>query len=555
MSRPVNPYAVPAVYEPQKLARMVGNIFIEALPRALSDAEVLNSLSLEPDFSTEQRQWDNHLRVQQVKSLANFMVPLDRHLELARMLDTMLREGYVGRGPRTKEFVEKLQNSYLLQKEGKTFTQAADTIGSQDSAALIGVPGMGKSTTARRWLAQYPRVIVHEDMDVVQVTYIHVDMSSDGASVKALAIAIISQLDQLLPEYGYHKLYLQSTGHTSTESLIHTAARLLTIHHVGLLVADEVQNLAGSPKGAQTVMTELVTMCNTLNVPILFIGTNKASKVLGVDLRSARRAIGGFGSWGPMPRFDAGESVPGTVDEDSEWARFVQILWLYQWVREPIALTKDMLDYLYSRTQGIIDLVIKLFAIAQVRAIVYNLETLSEELLEQVYQEDFKLLHEAIDAMANGDAKAYEKFADVRPLDFEGQVQQHQARARSQILRARSVKPNETGFVETVATGLVALGFSSEDAVVLASKAQDDGKAKNPLEAVAQIAKEQRPSSLRLPSKPTGKAAEVLYPDFSSRPHDYRRATAAAAKNGSSIINELKALGMVRKAEELVPLD
>ena len=328
-----NPNAVRAIYSPQALSRMRGNIFIEALPRALSDAEVLECLSLQPDFCAEQRQWENHERVQQVKSLANFMVPLDRHLALARALDTMLREGYVGRGPRSKEFVARLQNSYSLQKEGKTFAQASDTIGSQDSAALIGVPGMGKSTTVRRWLAQYPRVIVHDDVDVVQVTYLHVDMSSDGVSVKALAIALISQLDRLLPQHEYHKLYLQSTGRTSTEALIHIAARLLNIHHVGLIVADEVQNLAGSAKGAQTVMTELVTMCNALNVPVLFIGTNKASKVLGVDVRSARRAIGCFGSWGQMPRYDSGALNPSSSNDCSEWSDFVQVLWTHQWVR------------------------------------------------------------------------------------------------------------------------------------------------------------------------------------------------------------------------------
>ena len=89
----------------------------------------------------------------------------------------------------------------------------------------------------------------------------------------------------------------------------------------------------------------------------------------------------------------------------------------------------------------------------------------------------------------------------------------------------------------------------------MAKKAEDDGQAKTPLDALVLIAKEQRSHSSRTSSKKNSATRKVLYPDFSSRPADYRRATAEAALNGSSIIGELKALGMVRKAEELIPLD
>lgn len=540
--------AVKASYTPSKIPRMQGNPFIEALPPSLSDDEALACLTLKPDFSPQQRDWENHERIQQIKSLSNIMVPLTCHLELARNVDAKMREGYVGRRPRTKQMVAALQAAYALQKEGRTFSQSAQTLGPRDSAALIGVPGMGKSTTIIRWFSQYPRVIDHGD-GVLQIPYVHVDMASSGTSVKSLAIAIISQIDQLVPECGYAKLYLQSATRKSTEDLIHAAGRLVALHYVGLVVADEIQNLSGA-KGVQTVMTELVTMCNTFSVPLLFIGTNKALNILGADFRSARRAIGGLAPWKPLPRYDD-EYIP-EGENFSEWADFMGVLWKYQWVKTPVELTEDLLDYLHDRTQGIIDLAIKIFAIAQVRAISSGLETLSEDLFEQVYQTDFMLLHGVLEAMRGGDQGAFSKFADVKPLDLECAIEDHLAQARMRQRRRRALKAGQDGFVEAVGAALVALGVEVDDASKLAIKANQSDGAATALDAVGKIAKEQRPS--RAKGKSSTAAGTVISVDFSSRPNDYRRAFALAKEQSTKVLDQLKNLGMVRPVEELVPL-
>lgn len=558
--------AVSAAYTPQTIIRMRGNPLIEALPPAMTDDQVFEALALAPDYSEEQRTWENHQRVQQIRGLSNFMVPLARHLELARMLDSMMREGYVGRAPRTKEFVTKLQRMYEMQKAGKTFTQGADTVAVQDSAALLGVSGMGKSTTVRRWLSHYPRVIFHNELNVTQVTYVHVDLSSDGNSVKALAIAVISQLDRLLPEHDYHRLYLQNTARTSTEALIHTVGRLLALHHVGLLVADEVQNLCNSKKGAQVVMTELVTMCNMLNVPILFIGTNKASEVLAADFRQARRSTGVcIAPWTRMPRFDppqyCAEGDSEGSAQTSEWADFMHALWKYQWVRTPLQLTEDILDLLYSCTQGVLDLAIKLFAIAQVRAVLEGHDTLSTHSLKQAYESDFKLLHEAIEALERNDFKTLERFADIKPLKLDEAVANLTARASIQSARNRLAKPGDPTFKTQVAAAAMASGFDAQSAHHIAEEIESDGTAKDTVDALGQIRTKLKPPKQSGKGKPHSDAkkkkesAKVAWPDFASRPHDYRQALKLAQEQKTSVLDQLKALGMAQNVELLVPLD
>lgn len=561
--------AIPAKYTRQTLARMKGNKLIAALPPSMTDDKLLDALKLEADFSPEQRDLESHIRIQQVKTLSNFMVPLSQHLELARALDTMMREGYVGRAPQTKASVTKLQKIYALQKAGKTFTQAADTVTSQDSTALLGVSGMGKTTTVRRFLATYPRIIFHKKMKITQVTYLHVDLSSDGNSVKALAIAIISQLDRLLPELTYHEMYLNDTSRTSTDSLILTVGRLLAIHHVGLLVADEVQNLCNSKKGAQVVMTELVTMCNMLNVPILFIGTYKAAEVLGADFRQARRSTGGgVAPWHRMPRFDPlpidldlGEfkGVSNALPRQSEWADFIRKLWVNQWVKKPMELTEDVLDLIYLLTQGVLDLAIKLFAIAQVRAILGGHETLSAALLEQVYATDFILLHEAIDALSKNDFRTLARYGDINPLALGEVVNNLLATAAIQRNRNRLTKPGDATFLTQVAAAAMAAGFDVESANLIAQEIEKDGKAKDMVDALRQIeAKVKPPKQSSRGKKSGGKTAtspKVVWPDFSQRPADYRQAIKLSQEQNTTVFAQLKVLGMAQNVESLVPLD
>lgn len=554
------PACVKAIYSEPRLPRLQNNPLISALPEPMSDELMADALMFAPNFHKEQRDWENHERIQQIQGLTSFMVPMSKHRELARTVDTMLREGYVGRAPRTKALVENLQSIYEHQKAGLSFAQTATTAPTTGSAALIGLSGMGKTTTLKRWLATYPRVIHHEDINVVQVPYIHVDMSSSGDSVKSLAIAVISQLDSLLPEHGYHKLYLSNTGRTSTDALIHTVGRLLCINHVGLLVADEVQNLCNSPKGAQVVMTQLVTMCNMLSVPILFIGTNKAEKLLGADFRMARRSTGVcIPPWHRMLRYDDGSG--NSPDEDafelqSEWASFVAVMWQYQWVRTPLKLTNEVLDTLYSCTQGILDLAIKLFAAAQVRAILDGDEVLSVALLKRVYKENFHLMHEMIDALSANDHRKLSQFEDIRPLDLPTTVQSLASTAKMQHAANQRSKPKDETFTRQVAVAAMAGGFDEVTSLALANEIEAEGKVQNMPEAFRALADKTMPKKRTgKHNAAKGKAAAVVYPDFSERPNDYRRALMLAEKEGTAVFPQLQALKMARNAEELVPLD
>jgi len=353
-------HIVSAKYIPQQIPQFRGNPLIEALPPTMTDEMLIEALTLMPDFDPAQRQWSTSDRFMMLKSLQNFMVPMQNHVELSQALDSMMRAGYVGRAPRTPGHSKISQSIYEMQLAGMGFSQTASSRTPQISTSLIGISGMGKTTTVNRWCAHLPKVIYHEEFNLYQIPYLHVEMPSDGSSIKGLAHGILQKIDELLPGADYYSQYALK-GKAGVDTIMRSVARLMNLHLVGLLICDEVQNLANATKGGQKVMTELVSASNTLNVPILFIGTNKASKVLGIDFRQSRRSSGhGISPWDRLH--------PGTAGYESEWDAFLDILWQFQWIRNPTPLDPLLSKRMYDCSQGVIDLAIKLFASAQARA-------------------------------------------------------------------------------------------------------------------------------------------------------------------------------------------
>ncbi len=541
----------------QRIARYRGNKLIEALPRPKDEAELLASLTLEPDFSEDSRNWDAHMRIHELLGLTNFMVPLAAHVQLARVIDSMMREGYVGRRPMTRDQVAIYQHIHSLEQDDQPFRQSADTLTPQLSTALVGVSGMGKTTTVKRVLAHIPPVYYHPELDLFQVTYLHFEMPSDGKGTKSLATGIIERLDQLIPDSNYYDKYV-AKSRASGDVLIRVAARLMNKHSVGLLIPDEVQNVANARKDEQILMSELTSLCNQCKVPQLYIGTNKANKILGLDFRQARRSLGlGLGDWGPMPRWENVTGENGSVERrPGEWFDFVTELWKYQWVKKPVALTSDMLELFYHCTQGVIDLAIKLFAVSQARAILDQSETLSEQLLLDVYNKDLHLIHPMVDALRSGDMKALRRYEDITPPSAGDLVADLERRYRAQRIPAASTRPGEGDFELRLASAAQVLGLPAEDAAALASEINAEGTAKNMFDAAAQLARKVAPlKPVNKPKRTKGKeSTELELPDLTDRPFDYRNAVVLAPRERTTVLQQLVKLGMAPDPEELVCL-
>lgn len=526
-----------ARYTEQRIPQYRGNPLIEALPPSLDDEALLKELFAMPDFDPEQRRWPVHERLQMVAQLSSFMVPLPRHLHLAHSLDALMRQGYVGRIPRSAAAHRIFGQLHEQYQQKRTFSTVGAPV-AQLSSSLIGLSGMGKTTTIKRILSRLPEVIHHPDYGIYQIPYLHIETPYDGASVKGLAHSIFRKVDMLLPEADYTGQY-GGNGRAGAETLMNHAARVLHMHCVGVLVMDEIQNLENSPKNRQSLMSLLVSASNELGVPILFVGTNKARHILSLDFRQARRSIGqGLTYWDKLQKGD-------NVHPD-EWEDFISVLWRFQWVRQPAALSPFLSDLLYQHSQGIVDIAIKLFAACQVRAMLDGSETITGQLIADVAGRELAMVAPMIDALRRDDVSALQACDDIAPLNLEYLLTRVEQSYAGRKVRGAGLRADNEMFVPTVASALEAVGFETDTAAAMAESVAQQNPA-NALEGV----KKALTGSMSGPKAKKQKAdkpnAPVTYP-----PGDYRNALQTTGNE--TVFERLGKLGMLPDLERVLAL-
>jgi hypothetical protein len=149
-------------------------------------------------------------------------------------------------------------------------------------------------------------------------------------------------------------------------------------------------------------------MVNSIGVPVMLIGTPKARDIFEADLRSARRGAG-FGAifWEPLAQSQNGNSNP-------EWVAFTNNLWKLQLLQNrDLVLAKEVRDIWYELSQGVMDIVVKLFVLAQLRALALNKERITVGLLQQVYQDELKPVHPMLDALRSGIPERIARYSDL----------------------------------------------------------------------------------------------------------------------------------------------
>lgn len=388
-----------------------GNPLIEALPVIKNDQQWLEQLLSLAAFDPSERHHDAYLRGYMVARLKDIFIPSDRHHALARRLDQVIRAGYRTRNPRSPEWKAKVHDLFAkAQAQGVAIRQVFGEARQICSYSVIGLSGMGKSTTTESILAAYPQHLLHTELNLHQIVWLKVDCPRDG-SVKDLAVAILRAIDRVLGTEHAGRLPRNATAAVIMARVGH----LLNVHSVGVLVLDEMQNLSVKRSGGREEMLNwFQELVNEHGVPIVLLGTPKARAVLGIDVRIARRSgIAGSTQWGPMA-------------SGQEFRLLLETLWEYQWLRQPGPLTEEMVDEMYRQTQGVNAFVVDMFLVAQLHALRSGCETLTPEIIKKVAQGEFAQLQPYLNALRSGDPRRLAKFEDALSYDIDELIAQEQ---------------------------------------------------------------------------------------------------------------------------------
>lgn len=92
---------------------------------------------------------------------------------------------------------------------------------------------------------------------------------------------------------------------------------------------------------------------------------------------------------------------------------FLEGLWKYQWTANFVPLTKNVAKLMYEKTQGIHALVVRLFQLSQLQTISNGDDRITPTLIENVAQDQFKLIAPMLDALRKGDKTAINKYEDL----------------------------------------------------------------------------------------------------------------------------------------------
>lgn len=432
---------ISAIYRDTGVAAYAGNPFIEALPPLQESFDSAAALRSSMRFQPDDLQKSRVTRAHNICRIADeFFQPLGAHMLLSERVSLMIRGGYVGRNPKTGDLQRHLQNGYERVQTGDLTTfRFEEAKSTAQSMLLIGCSGSGKTTSLERILQTYPQVIYHPQFNLEQVVYLKVDCSHNG-SLKEICLNFFRALDKAIGEKYEMRYGLKRHG---IETMLALMAQIANTHALGLLVIDEIQHLSRSKSGgSQEMLNFFVTMVNTIGVPVMLIGTPKARDIFEADLRSARRGAGlGAIFWEPMAQ--------GRADQlNQEWVAFTNNLWKLQLLQNrDVLLTEDIRAVWYELSQGVMDIVVKLFVLAQLRALALGKERITEGLLRQVYEDELIPVHPMLAALRSGIPEKIAQYSDLMVPEMDKRLIQLQ-----QDIAAMKEKTTEEKALQQLAT-------------------------------------------------------------------------------------------------------
>ena len=413
-----------AIYKDQSIARYRDNPILEALPVIRPASEVISLLTSYPELEPDGSSMAAEVRTHLIMDVLHFFQPLPVHIDLEQRVSRVLRDGYISRDPRKKEFWLNLdQTVETILKCGGIPYRSSNTNG----FSIIGIPGGGKTSAIERVLQLYSQVIYHTmykgmPFNRVQLVWLKLTCPPDG-TIKGLATEFFRVVDGVL-DTRYSRDYVNKSYRT-VDDLISAMARVASIHCLGLLVIDEIQHLNEAKSGgAERMLNFFLQLMNTLGLPIITVGTYAAMAVLSRELRQIRRSSG------------QGDLIWDVTPNDEVWRLLMESLWRYQYTRVPVPLTDEIVNALHYESAGILDFAIKLFLLTQIRAITVGAEKITTATIHSVAHDSLRLAQPALRAIRTGDTSDVSLMRDLNKIDFPSAVQQIR---KSTLLQTLSV--------------------------------------------------------------------------------------------------------------------
>ena len=344
---------------------------IKKMPPMLSGSELEQALTILPEYDPAIVNANEAMRLIALTDLYKVFVPnqmsreIYSKLYLALLRSLQKKESKI----RVKQTLEN--HRAILQQE------YSGILGGSDSFSIIGESGIGKSSAvsnAVKLVTKTP-VIEMENPYSKILPCVLVQCPFDS-SVKGLLLEIIRVVDEQLGSSYYPKA---TSARATTDMLIGTVSQIC-LNHVGILVVDEIQNVAISKNG-RNLLGALLQLINCSGISICMVGTPECTEFFTQAMQLARRSLG--------LQYEA-------MEYGVEFEQLCQILFQYQYVKNPAELDDATIRWLYEHSNGNVSSIKTLLHDAQEIAILEGSEVLNMETLNAAYKSRMKMLHSYI---------------------------------------------------------------------------------------------------------------------------------------------------------------
>ena len=341
---------------------------VEQLPEMMFGDELLTALAVIPEYDDDIVNKSATERLRRLSDLYKLYIPSTFSQEIYYKCHLALVRSLEKKASRTT-IEQRNENHKIIRQQ-----EYSSVIGGADSFSVIGESGLGKSSAISRAVSLISgKKIIEVDVPYTKVIPCLVVQCPFDSSPKNFLASVLLEIDSCLGSNYYTNAM---KGRATTDTLIGTVSQV-ALNHIGLLVVDEVQNMANSKNGKNLVgvLTQLI---NQSGIAICLVGTPECTVFFEQAMQLARRSLG---------------LQHSAMEYGDEFIEFCKTALSYQYVKEKAEITEVIIRWLYEHSGGNASAVISLIHDAQEIAIISAKETLNIETLNEAYQKRLSFLH------------------------------------------------------------------------------------------------------------------------------------------------------------------
>lgn len=344
----------------------------EILPEMLTGEVLMERLGEYPYYSPAIREKGSTERLMALSDIYDIYIPSQMSVEIYHKLYMGVRRSLTKK--KSKEAVhQQYENRKCIRGR-----RHQGIIGGADSFTIIGASGIGKSSAVFQALDLImEKEVIELEKPYRRIAPCIVVQCPFDSSVKGLLLEILRKTDEVL-ESDYYKKAVKARA--TTDMLIGSVSQV-ALNHIGLLVVDEIQNVANSRNG-RALVGMLTQLINNSGISICMVGTPESVPFFEQAMQLARRSLG---------------LQYGVMEFNENFCKICRQIFRYQYTRQGMELTDGVMEWLYEHCGGNISVLVSILHDAQETAILNGRDILDMSALNGAYKERMAMLHDYLE--------------------------------------------------------------------------------------------------------------------------------------------------------------